>query len=212
MSIAAINRLGVDYPDLKPVLPDIAAAFELLRAGFSHHGKLLVCGNGGSAADADHIVGELMKGFLLKRRLPTKRRVAYEEAYGEEGRWLAEHLQGGLPAISLCAHAALSTAFANDVASVLVFAQQVHAFGRPGDVLLALSTSGTSANVLHALRVAKVDGLRTIGMTGRSGGAMAPLCDVLIRVPYDQTPRIQERHLPIYHALCIGIEAAFFDA
>jgi len=208
----AIARLGADYPDLEPILADVAAAFALLRASCAAGGKLLVCGNGGSAADADHIVGELVKGFLLKRPLPAARRAALEQAYGADGRRLADNLQGGLPAIALTQHTALATAFANDVAPELVFAQQVHVYGRPGDVLIGLSTSGRSPNVLHALRVARLAGVKTIGFTGRSGGAMAPLCDVLLRAPYDETPRIQERHLPIYHALCIALEAEFFGA
>lgn len=207
---STIIQLGRDYPDLTPCLADIEAAYRLLEAAFSARGKLLVCGNGGSAADADHIVGELVKGFLLKRPVPGAYRQKLETEYAAEGRYLADHLQGGLPAIALTAHTALATAFSNDVASDLVFAQQVYAYGRPGDVLIGLSTSGRSANVLHAFRVARSLGVRTIGLTGQSGGAMMPLCDVLVRVPYDSTPRIQERHLPIYHALCIALEAAFF--
>lgn len=205
-----IIQLGQDYPDLAPCLPDIEAAYQLLEAAFSARGKLLVCGNGGSAADADHIVGELVKGFLLKRPVPGCYREKLEADYVAEGRYLADHLQGGLPAIALTAHTALATAFSNDVASDLVFAQQVYAYGRPGDVLIGLSTSGRSANVLHAFRVARSLGVRTIGLTGHSGGAMIPLCDVLVRVPYDSTPRIQERHLPIYHALCIALEVRYY--
>lgn len=207
-----IIQLGKDYPDLSPCLSDIEEAYRLLGAAFSAQSKLLVCGNGGSAADADHIVGELVKSFLLKRPVPGSYRQKLETEYAGEGRYLADHLQGGLPAIALTAHTALATAFSNDVASDLVFAQQVYAYGRPGDVLLGLSTSGRSANVLHALRVARSLGVRTIGLTGQSGGAMIPLCDVLVRVPYDSTPRIQERHLPIYHALCIALETKFFGS
>ena len=206
-TLAALAR---NYPDLAPCLPDIEAALNLLTVAFAGRGKLLVCGNGGSAADADHIVGELVKGFMLPRPVPAALRARLQEGHGEAGRYLADHLQGGLPAIALAAHSALATAFANDVAADLVFAQQVHVYGQPGDVLLALSTSGRSANVLHALRVARTQGLRTIGLTGRSGGGMAPLCDVLVRAPFDETPRIQERHLPVYHALCIAVEAHFF--
>jgi len=206
----AIVSLGKNYPDLDAVLGSVEGAFDLLRTAFAADGKLLVCGNGGSAADSDHIVGELVKGFMLKRPIPAAFRGELHEAFAADGRYLAEHLQGGLPAIALSAHSALATAFANDVASDVVFAQQVYVYGRPGDVLLAVSTSGRSSNVLHALRVARTAGLRTIGLTGRSGGAMESLCDVLICVPFDETPRIQERHLPIYHALCIALEDHFF--
>ncbi|MCF3650435.1 D-sedoheptulose-7-phosphate isomerase [Synoicihabitans lomoniglobus] len=207
---STIVKLGLDYPDLTGVLPQVEAAFSLLRDAFATDRKLLTCGNGGSAADADHIVGELVKGFLLRRPLPASAQAALIDAHGESGRYMADHLQGGLPAIALTAHTALATAFANDVAPDLVFAQQVQAYGQPGDVLLALSTSGNSANVLHAVRLAHSRGVRTIGLTGASGGQLAPLCDVAICVPYTETPRIQERHLPIYHALCIALEAHFF--
>lgn len=209
---STIAALGKDYPDLVSCLPDIQAAFTLIVAGFAGRGQLLVCGNGGSAADADHIVGELVKGFLLPRPVPAALRTRLLETHGDAGRYLADHLQGGLPVIALTAHTALATAFANDVAADLIFAQQVYAYGRPGDVLLALSTSGRSANVLHALRLARSRGVRTVGLTGRGGGDMGPLCDVLVRVPYDETPRIQERHLPVYHALCIALEQHFFGA
>lgn len=207
-----IEQLGLDYPDLAVILPEVEAAYQLLVTSFSTQGKLLTCGNGGSASDADHIVGELVKGFLLKRSVPESYRTKIEGDYATEGRYLADNLQGGLPAIALTAHTALATAFSNDVAPDLVFAQQVYAYGRPNDVLMGLSTSGLSGNVLHAFRVARSLGVRTIGLTGRSGGLMAPLCDVLVRVPYDETPRIQERHLPIYHSLCTAIEAHFFGA
>lgn len=207
---AYLVPLVTAYPDLVETAPDVDRAFQVMRDSFASRGKLLTCGNGGSASDADHIVGELVKGFLLKRRLPAEKRQRLETLFGADGKYLAERLQGGLPAIALSAHSALSTAFANDVAPELVFAQQVHVYGTAGDVLLGISTSGRSLNVLQALRVARSVGLRTIGLTGRDGGAMAPLCDVLIRVPFDRTPQIQERHLPIYHALCVALEAHFF--
>lgn len=206
----SIQSLGQNYPDLQAILPDVQAAYELLVEAFSANHTLYTCGNGGSAADADHIVGELVKGFLLKRPLSSSERDDLARGHGDPGRFLAERLQGGLPAVALTAHTALATAFANDVAPEVVFAQQIHVYGRPGDALLGISTSGNSANVLHALRVARTRGVRTLGLTGRSGGTMAELCDVCIRVPFDETPQIQERHLPIYHALCIALEAHFF--
>lgn len=202
--------LGQAYPDLPPVLASVQAGFELLTEAFAAGHRLYTCGNGGSAADADHIVGELVKGFLLKRPLTDEQHTALREDHGESAQFLADQLQGGLPAIALTAHSALMTAFSNDVAPDLVFAQQVHVYTQPGDVLLAISTSGNSENVLQALRVARTRGVRTLGLTGRTGGKMAALCDVCIQAPYDSTPQIQERHLPIYHALCIALENRFF--
>ncbi len=207
-----ILQLGRDYPDLQPCLPDVEKALGLISSAFSTSNRLLVCGNGGSAADADHIVGELVKGFLLKRPVPSAYKQRLETTYLDCGAYLAANLQGGLPAINLCAHTALATAFSNDVASDLVFAQQVYVYGRPGDVLVGISTSGRSTNVLHALRVARLNGIHTVGLTGKIGGDMTSITDVLIKVPYDQTPRIQERHLPIYHALCVALEDGFFGA
>lgn len=205
-----ITQLGRDYPDIEVCLPDVEKALGLIGSAFYAKNRLLVCGNGGSAADADHIVGELLKGFLLKRPLSESQQQRLKIAYPDHGSYLATNLQEGLPAVNLCAHTALATAFSNDVAPDLVFAQQVHVYGRPGDILIGISTSGRSANVLHALRVARMNGIHTVGLTGKSGGEMAAVTDVLIKVPYDQTPRIQERHLPIYHALCVALEDGFF--
>jgi len=164
----------------------------------------LACGNGGSAADADHIVGELMKGFFLKREIPEEEK----EAIGEMG----AYLQGALPAIALTGHSALSTAFLNDVHPEMVFAQQVYGYGKPGDVLIALTTSGNSVNVLHAADVARAKGMKVIGMTGRDGGKLKSKCDCCIIVPANVTADIQEYHLPIYHTLCAMLEDHFFEA
>ncbi|WP_276357144.1 D-sedoheptulose-7-phosphate isomerase [Cohnella caldifontis] len=206
-----LGKLYAKYPELQQANSEqIEQAYRILRTGFRNGGKLLVCGNGGSAADAEHIVGELMKGFLKQRPVPEAFREKLAAVDGESAAYISKYLQGALPAISLVGHAALSTAYANDAAPDLAFAQQVYGYGQAGDVLLGISTSGNSANVLHALRVAKAIGMRTIGLTGRSGGRMNDLCDVSIRVPYDSTPDIQERHLPIYHALCIMVEEEFF--
>ncbi|HET7628037.1 MAG TPA: SIS domain-containing protein [Bacillales bacterium] len=206
-----LEKLLAKYPELSACETDIQRAFETLRDCFQGGGKLLVCGNGGSAADAEHIVGELMKGFMLRRPVSEADRAAFVEQFGEDGTYLADHLQGALPAVSLVGHSALSTAYANDVAPDLVFAQQVYGYGRDGDVLLAISTSGNSNNVLQAVRVARLKGLRTIALTGRDGGLLRDLCELSIVVPADSTPDIQERHLPIYHALCIMLEEAFFQ-
>lgn len=205
-------RLFARYPELASCREDIEAAYEILRNSYASGGKALFCGNGGSASDSEHIVGELMKGFMSKRPLPAEERARFAEAYGEDGGYIAERLQGALPAISLVSHTALMTAFINDVAPDLVFAQQVYGYGKPGDVLVGITTSGNSANVVRAVQVAKVRGLATIGLTGRTGGKLAELCDVTIRVPHDSTPDVQERHLPIYHAICIMLEEAFFES
>src|SRR5512142_1245425 len=197
-----LNILTRRYPDLAPIVPQIQSAVDLISASFRAGGKLLVCGNGGSAADSEHIVGELMKGFASRRPLPESACRLFSERYGEAGDYLARNLQGALPAISLVSQVSLQTAFANDVDADLVFAQQVYGYGRPGDVLLAISTSGNAANCLHALRTASLMGMKTVGLTGPGGGSMAELCDVLIAVPGRWTPEVQERHLPVYHALC----------
>lgn len=203
------NLLG-RYPELTPIAADIVAACDLLAATYRAGGKALICGNGGSASDSEHIVGELMKGFLMRRPTPNALRAQLQAVSAEEGAYLADHLQGALPAISLVSHTALITAFANDVAADMIFAQQVYGYGRPGDVLIGISTSGNAANVRHALQVARAVGVHTIGLTGATGGRMLPFCDVAIRVPVAMTADVQERHLAIYHALCAQVEALFF--
>lgn len=205
-----LTELIERYPELHVSGEDIARACILIAEAFRAGGKLLVCGNGGSAADSEHIVGELMKGFMLKRPIPEAMRKHLIAQYGEEGSILANSLQGALPTISLNSQTSLLTAYGNDVANEMIFAQQVWGYGKPWDVLLAISTSGNSKNVLKAVQVARVMGLTTIGLTGQAGGAMAGLCDVTIRVPYVTTPEIQERHLPIYHTLCKMLEEEFF--
>ncbi len=199
-----------NYPDLKPCRADIESAYIMLENCYASGNKLLACGNGGSAADSEHLVGELMKGFVLKRALDDATRARFEQQFGDAGSNLAAQLEGALPAIALTGHNSLSTAVANDGAPDAMFAQQVWGYGQSGDVLLAITTSGNSVNVLNALRVAKIKGLQTIGLTGQSGGAMKSLCDITICVPCDVTHEIQERHLPIYHALAIALEARFF--
>ena len=187
----------------------INAAYELLRDTFSGGRKLLICGNGGSCSDSDHIAGELMKGFMKKRPVSPAFRAALAATGADPA--AADSLQEGLPAIALTAHGALITAVANDNAPAAIFAQQVMALGQPGDVLLALSTSGNSRNVVLAAQVAKARGLATIALTGASGGKLKSVCQVSICVPATLTPDIQELHLPIYHALCRMIEDHFFS-
>ena len=199
------------YPSLKPQAAAIKLSVETIVASFRGGGKLLTCGNGGSAADSQHIVGELMKGFVLRREIAPQLQRKLKESYPEESANYIANLQGALPAISLVNEVALTTAFGNDQASELAFAQQVLGYGRPGDVLLAITTSGNSPNVLHAARLARVLGVKVIGMTGRGGGKLRALSDVLIDVPSDVTYQIQELHLPVYHALCLATEAEMFD-
>jgi len=199
-----LDRLTKEHPTLAECSETIWQIFELLRNCFESGGKLLLCGNGGSAADCEHIVGELMKGFLIRRPVPED--FAAHPALDGEG----ELLQGALPAISLVGQSSLATAFANDVDPEMVFAQQVYGLGRPGDVLLGLSTSGNAGNVCRALRVAKAVGMKTIGFTGACGGHMTSLCDLCLQVSATETYQVQELHLPAYHALCAMLEAAFF--
>lgn len=204
-----LEDLIARYPELAVCRADIERAYEAARSSFERGGKMLLAGNGGSAADCEHVVGELMKGFMSPRRLGEGEREKFA-AWGEEGAYIADRLQGALPAISLVSQSALATAYINDVAADMVFAQQVYGYGRPGDTLVVFSTSGNSVNVVRAVQVAKSLGLATIAFTGRGGGKLASLCDVVIRVPCERTPDIQERHLPIYHALCIMLEETFF--
>lgn len=206
-----IEELIGRYPVLEPVRGEIEKAFELLETCFANGGKLLIAGNGGSAADAEHIVGELMKGFVKRRPVPEEFGTALRAVDENRGAKLAEKLQGGLPAIALTGHEALSTAFANDVDGMLSFAQQVNGYGRPGDVFLGISTSGNSENVLYAAVTAKAKGMKVIGLLGRDGGKLAKISDAAIVVPERETYKIQELHLPIYHALCLMLEDRFYE-
>ena len=198
------------YPELRGCGPEIQMAYDTLHGSFASGGKLLVCGNGGSAADSEHIVAELMKGFLHPRPVGEQVRRRLAGAFPDDGAYLAAHLQGALPAISLVSQVSLQTAYANDVAPDMAFAQQVFGYGRKGDVVLGISTSGNSPNVLHALQVGRALGLHTLGLAGASGGKMQAACDVIIRVSCENTPEIQERHVAIYHTICAALERAFF--
>ncbi len=198
------------YPLLETVKNEVLNAGQRLIDCYENGGKVLVCGNGGSCSDSDHIVGELMKGFEHKRPVPESLRMRLKEMDNERGSYLAEKLQQGFPAISLSAHSALITAVANDTDADLIFAQQVVGYGNVGDVLFAISSSGNSQNVLDAILAAKAKGLSVIGLTGESGGKMKSMCDILINVPGKRTAYVQELHLPVYHALCVMIENHFF--
>lgn len=207
-----IEQLISTYPELDACAADIQAASEVLRDCYRRGGKLLTCGNGGSAADAEHIVGELMKGYMLKRPVPEDTRARLLALNPQDGDYLATHLQGTLPAISLVSQTSLISAIANDTTADMVFAQQVYGYGREGDVLLGLSTSGNARNAIHAMQVARALDLHTVGLTGPTGGMLKPLCEVCICVPGESTAAIQERHMPIYHVLCAMLEEEFFSA
>lgn len=198
------------YPDLKPVGKDIEAAYKILEEAYTNGRKLLAGGNGGSAGDSEHIVGELMKTFEKKRPIPADVTARMEEIDTERGALLGKELQGALTAISITGHTALTTAVGNDVRPEFGFAQQVYGYGREGDVLMAISTSGNAENLINAAIVAKAKGMKVILLSGKTGGKLKELADVSIIVPENTTYIIQERHLPIYHVLCMELEDHFF--
>ena len=201
-----INR----YTHLKHLQMTVLNTVEAIVKTFRNRGKVLVCGNGGSCSDADHIVGELMKSFEGQRPTEKSLQEKLKELSPERGKLLAEKLQQGLPAISLTAHNALITAITNDIGGEMIFAQQVTGLGNKGDILIGLSTTGNSQNVIDAMIVAKAKGLTTIGFTGESGGKMKEWCDILINVPETRTVYVQELHLPVYHAICMMVEKEIF--
>ncbi|MDR1206333.1 MAG: SIS domain-containing protein [Peptococcaceae bacterium] len=206
-----LERFYEVNPDLAVCAADIERACETLIGCYRERGKALLCGNGGSAADCEHMAGELMKGFLRRRGLPDGEKARFKRLYGSAGETLATRLQGALPAISLTGQSALLTACANDIGSEFVFAQQVYGYGRPGDVLVAVSTSGHSANVLQAMRTAGFMDMTVIGLTGSAPSEFDGLCHVVVKAPAEDAFRVQEYHLPIYHLLCAAAESEFFD-
>ena len=206
-----LAELSERYPVLAPVCPDIMKAYEALRDCYDRGGKLLVAGNGGSPSDAQHIVGELMKEIKKKRPLGPELAAAIEQLDPVYGKETAGKLQLGLMALSLSEHQSLNTAFANDVDPAFCFAQQTLGYGTPGDVLMLISTSGNSKNLLYALPVAKALGMTVIGLTGRDGGCLAKEADIAIVAPEQETYKIQELHLPIYHTLCLMLEDTYFE-
>lgn len=195
-----IKKLIDNYPQLTECVPEIEEAYRVLKNCFDHGGKVLLCGNGGSASDCEHIVGELMKGFKRKRII--------DQPLGDE---LVRNLQGALPAVSLPGQTALATACLNDMNADYVYAQQLYGLGRPGDVMIGISTSGNSENVKNAAVVAGRVGIKVIAMTGRKGGSLVDLSDTAIKVPADETDRVQEYHLPVYHAICEMLESAYWN-
>lgn len=205
------DELFERYPELDVCRDDIWNAYETLKLSYENEGKLLVAGNGGSASDSEHIVGELMKGFVKPRKLSEEFGQKLKSVDEQMGKELAEKLQGAMPAIALVDHVALSTAYLNDVDPLLGFAQQINGYGKAGDVFLGISTSGNSKNILYACTIAKAKGLKVIGLTGRDGGKLREMSDVAIVVPESETFKIQELHLPIYHCLCLMLEAFFWE-
>ena len=196
-----LNELIERYPLLAGCRDDIVRAKDAIIQCYTDSGKLLLCGNGGSSADCDHIVGELMKGFLLKRNVSDQRLPPH----------IREKLQSPLPAISLSSQAAVFTAFINDVDPEMIYAQMLYGYAQPSDLFLGISTSGNSANVVHAAEVAKAIGIKTVALTGENESALSRLCGITIRVPEIETYKIQELHLPVYHYLCASVEAHFFN-
>ena len=205
-----IGILVSRYPELAECANEIEQAYEILKESYKNGGKLLIAGNGGSAADAEHIVGELMKGFKNPRKPSEEFAKRLIDENEELGSVLAENLQGALPAIALDGHLALSTAYMNDCEPLLCFAQQVNGYGKEGDVFLGISTSGNSKNVLYAATTAHTKGMKVIGLTGAKDSKLAQMSDVCIKVPQTETYMIQELHLPVYHCLCLMLEEDFF--
>lgn len=205
-----IDLLLERYPSLQKVRQEITDAYLIMEECFEHDGKLLIAGNGGSAADAEHIAGELMKRFRTPRPVPEEFAAKMKEIDPVRGENLAKNLECGLMAIPLVAHEALTTAYINDVDGLGVFAQQLFGFGRRGDVFLGISTSGNSKNILSATVVARALGIKVIGLTGEPGGELAEISDVAVRVPQTETYMIQELHMPVYHCWCLMLEDRFF--
>lgn len=205
-----IDELCIRYPVLSVCKNDIEKAAEALIESFENGGKLLVAGNGGSCADSDHISGELLKSFVKKRRPSAEFIDSIRKINPETGDYLADKLQGSLPVIALTNNTALMTASLNDVDGNVMFAQQVNGYGKEGDVFLGISTSGNSKDIVYPTVVAKAKGLRTVALTGKDGGKLKGIADICIVVPEQETFKIQELHLPVYHALCLEIEEYFW--
>lgn len=206
-----IKDLLNKFPDLTSLYESINdSANELIKC-YSAGGKLLVCGNGGSSSDADHLVGELMKSFEKKRALKGEIANRLSKGYLERGKLLVQKLEAGLPAISLSAHTGLTTAISNDIGADFVFAQQIIGYGCEKDILLAISTSGNSQNIIDASATARAMNMKVIGLTGKSGGTLKYHCDFLLNVPAMSTAAVQELHLPLLHTICRIIENHFFD-
>lgn len=210
-STELMDELFARYSQLAPCRNDFEKAYECLKNTYRVGGKLLVAGNGGSAADSEHIVGELMKSFLFNRKINADFEKRLIKQFGADGALLAEQLEGTLSAIPLTSMPALTSAFANDVDAAVSFAQMLYGYANKEDVFMGISTSGNSKNIIYALMVAKAKGIRSIALTGGNGGKCQDLADIVICVPESETFKIQELHLPVYHALCSMLEADFFE-
>ena len=207
-TLEIIRSFSIRFPML--VTLPLNSAITEISASFKTKNKVLVCGNGGSASDALHIVGELMKGFKLPRCLETEKQKKFRDMFPENFSFYVENLQEALPAISLVSEISLMTAYMNDKQPDLVFAQQVLGYGAPGDILLVLSTSGNSKDVVYAAEIAKVQGMKVISLTGQNGGKLRKVSDILLNVPFHDTAVIQEYMLPVYHVICIAVENECF--
>lgn len=198
------------YEFIKKVEKEIISTIEIINNCICHKGKLLVCGNGGSNSDADHIAGELLKGFHKKRPLSEKEKEKLA-VFGEEGKILAQNTQGSIPIINLGTHTSLMTAVINDIGGEYIFSQQVMGFGMTEDVFIGITTSGNSKNILNAAMIAKMKGMKLIGLTGESGGKLKEFCDICICVPSKYTPDIQDMHTSVYHAICAAVEEQYWE-
>jgi D-sedoheptulose 7-phosphate isomerase len=205
-----LKELFERYPALGECEKDILAAEELMMDTYKSGAKIMVCGNGGSAADSEHIVGELMKGFLLMRHMDKATEQKFRDALGDDADEFVDKLQGGIPAISLPSQSAVLSAFVNDVDPKLMYAQLVYGYAREGDLLIAISTSGNSKNAVAAAKVAKAMGIKSIALTGSRESELSRICTVSVRVPETETFKVQELHLPVYHYLCAAIEKRIF--
>ncbi len=198
------------YECLNVIKEEIEKVIDAIVEMYHKGGKLLLCGNGGSCSDCDHIVGELMKGFTLQRKLKENDVKKFKDAY-DDGEFMADNLQYGIQAISLSSQTAVCTAFINDVEPSMVYAQLVYAYAQPNDIIIGLSTSGNSKNVVNAIKTAKIKGIKTIGFTGSKESKISELCDITLKVPETETYKVQELHLPVYHYICESAEERLFD-
>ncbi|GAA6323815.1 D-sedoheptulose 7-phosphate isomerase [Fusobacterium ulcerans] len=205
-----IENLIIRFPKLSNCKQEIEDSILEIVNCYKNNGKLLICGNGGSASDSLHMVGELMKSFVLPRKLENKYVDKIKNIFPQEAEYFISNLQSSLPAIALVSEISLITAYSNDNNSELVFAQQVLGYGNEGDILIAISTSGNSKNVIYASQISKIKGMKVISLTGKFGGKLKNISDININVEEEETYIIQEYHLPIYHSMCLGVENEMF--
>lgn len=209
-TMAILDQLIERCPALAPLYANIFGAFQTICKSYNNGGVLYVCGNGGSAAEAEYIVGKLMKSFQKKRPVDAKLKESLLQMFGENGKVLGDTLEGGLPAVSLCSHVSLKSAVVNDTDPANIYAQQLFSLGRGGDCLLAISTSGNAENCMRAAMVAKLAGIHVIALTGEKGGSLKEIADVTVNVPAHETYLVHELHLPVYHCLCAMLEEELF--